>query len=679
MERQEIIKLSKKNIEMESLEKAKKILEDNYIISYGEYEPVELKKAINEKNPVIIKDNFLIGYDPDGKFVSSNNEKITIDKMVKAIVVEKEIKEESQENAPSGDPFAISGKNEWDEPVSDFNAIFGQLCVGPVFLPPHSAVFNFLNQSEEQKKKKIVSMLIGVNVNIYSRDNCVDNCFHEIGHMFWRDCLNHEEKEAFKLYAKALRRSAIYEYEWEMSSPEEIFCTIYKWYLKSLFVHQSFCNILEFEEPKGLRLLQDVFSRIAHDKKISDIWQGAKSEITEYLNPRFDISSGKYLRKAGALDRIKDIELPIHVLNNVERYENGIEFVSLEKAIVPVRDKKIDLENIGYKKMEKAGIDKPILYFDMDGVVADFVKGYRLAFGRDAYKDDKFTIQQFVQGEPNFFRTLPVLDKGRELFDLLKNRYKIIFLTTPMEGMTECRRDKISWLIFNFGQGYDVIFSDKKEEYVIDEKSILIDDMVGNRKAWRDSGGTAINAMKRNDDIIDVIEDVFADKKEIEKIVEQLAEMDIETEPTEKQKESGNYSKGRIKFKGLDIVIENPKGSWRFGKGWMRGERWAQRMKAHYGYIANDGGQDTADGDKVDVFIGPKLSASRAFVINQVKDGMFDEIKVVLGADNAEEAQEIYLSNYPKGWDGIGSIHQINTKKLREWLKKGNLNEPFTP
>jgi hypothetical protein len=78
------------------------------------------------------------------------------------------------------------------------------------------------------------------------------------------------------------------------------------------------------------------------------------------------------------------------------------------------------------------------------------------------------------------------------------------------------------------------------------------------------------------------------------------------------------------------------------------------------------------------VFIGPKLNASRAFVVNQVKNGMFDEHKILLGFDTIDEAREAYLSNYKKGWDGLGSIVQTNTKKLRQWLAEGNFLEPYS-
>jgi 5'(3')-deoxyribonucleotidase len=700
MDRKKILKLAEKNIPLSNLEIVKKILEREYLISYGKYSASELKKAISGGSPLYIENNFITGFE-NNKFINSENKEIPVERDINAIIVEDE-KDHVEESTsqivePAGDYFAIVNRNEWDQDIQDFIVIFGDLRVGVVFLPPHSAVFNFIKPTEKEIKSRVVSMLSGITINVYSRDNYVDNCIHEVGHLFWRDCLKYKERKAFGELYKNLKPSAIYEYEWERSNEEEVFCTIYKWYLKSLLINRSFMNILEFEESAGLNLLQAVFDRIARDKMISDLWEIQKDDIYAYLNPKYDVTSGKYIRKSGVLDQIKDIELPDSVLSNIEKLRYGIEYVNLGKAVVPVNGNKIDFEKIskshdwrninGLFILEKASTGplyydkknrsvnkdgKPTIYFDMDGVVADFVSGYKGFFDRNAYKDDKFTINQACCTQPNFFRNLPVIEKGKEIYDLLKDRYHIIFLTTPMEGMAECKRDKLEWVRENF-PGSDVIFSSQKEDYVIDLSSILIDDMDYNLDPWCNAGGTAINFNQKIDKIIDTIDDIFNDKKEVESVNKQLSEMEVNTEPTEEQKKSGNYKKGEIVFKGMRIKIENPKGSIRFGFS-DNGVKWVQRMNHHYGYIA---GTDGADNDPVDCFIGPKLNASRAFVVNQGYNEMFDEHKIMLGFENIDEAEDAYFSNYKKGWDGLMSIKQTNTKQLREWLRSGNKNEPF--
>ena len=143
-------------------------------------------------------------------------------------------------------------------------------------------VFNFLLPSEKEQKEGIVSFLEGININIYQKENYIGNAFHEIGHIFWRECLNYDEKKQFKRHADYLGPSAIYEYDWERTSEEEVFCTIYKWYLKSILLNKSFYNILEYEDPKGLKLIQDVMNRVAQDRIVNNVWDMKKAEIFEY-------------------------------------------------------------------------------------------------------------------------------------------------------------------------------------------------------------------------------------------------------------------------------------------------------------------------------------------------------------------------------------------------------------
>ena len=80
------------------------------------------------------------------------------------------------------------------------------------------------------------------------------------------------------------------------------------------------------------------------------------------------------------------------------------------------------------------------------------------------------------------------------------------------------------------------------------------------------------------------------------------AAMQADPNPTDAMKESGNYRKGHVKFKGFDIAIENSAGSVRSGKD-AGGQSWSVEMKAHYGYIKKSEGKD---GDQVDVYVGPR-------------------------------------------------------------------------
>ena len=146
------------------------------------------------------------------------------------------------------------------------------------------------------------------------------------------------------------------------------------------------------------------------------------------------------------------------------------------------------------------------------------------------------------------------------------------------------------------------------------------------------------------------------------------AEQETEINPTEAQKKSGNYKKGKFKFAGMLITIENPKGSFRKGVD-TDGNPWETEMKFTYGYINRTIGKD---GDHIDVFINSALDELKnVFIIDQISplNGNFDEHKVMLGFSSKEEAKEAYLSCYTKDWKGFTAITEISLEKFKLWMK----------
>ena len=154
---------------------------------------------------------------------------------------------------------------------------------------------------------------------------------------------------------------------------------------------------------------------------------------------------------------------------------------------------------------------------------------------------------------------------------------------------------------------------------------------------------------------------------------------ETDTDPTEAQKKSGNYKKGHVKFGGYDYTIENPKGSYRSGVD-ENGKEWKQKMNDTYGYIRGKFGKD---GDHLDMFINDKADLDSwngdVFVVDQVnQDGTFDEHKVMYGYGSLDEAKKAYLSNYEKGWTGLGNITPVSKADFDKWLDKSNRKlKPF--
>lgn len=154
---------------------------------------------------------------------------------------------------------------------------------------------------------------------------------------------------------------------------------------------------------------------------------------------------------------------------------------------------------------------------------------------------------------------------------------------------------------------------------------------------------------------------------------------ETETNPSDAQKESGNYKKGHIKFGGYNYTIENPKGSTRSGKD-ANGKEWKVTMHDTYGYIRGKFGKD---GDHLDMFINDKADLDNwngdVFVVDQVNpDGSFDEHKVMYGYDSMNDAEKAYLANYSKGWQGLGNITGASKTEFDKWLDTSNRKlKPF--
>lgn len=143
------------------------------------------------------------------------------------------------------------------------------------------------------------------------------------------------------------------------------------------------------------------------------------------------------------------------------------------------------------------------------------------------------------------------------------------------------------------------------------------------------------------------------------------AEQQVDIDPTESQKEAGNYKKGHVKIDGYDITIEQPAGSIRSGKD-ADGKEWSVTMNNTYGYIR---GTEGVDGDHIDIFLSDSPASGNVYVVDQVNgDGVFDEHKVMYGFNSEEEAKAAYLANYSPGWSGLGDITGISKEEFKKWI-----------
>lgn len=173
-------------------------------------------------------------------------------------------------------------------------------------------------------------------------------------------------------------------------------------------------------------------------------------------------------------------------------------------------------------------------------------------------------------------------------------------------------------------------------------------------------------------DLLDVVNYIDASSSLANAVA--VAEKETDTTPTEKQKEAGNYKKGHVQVGTFNITIENPKGSVRSGID-AEGNKWETTMQNTYGYIR---GTEGVDGDHIDVFLSDDIdgwNGRKVFVVDQYnEDGSFDEHKVMLGFNEADDAEAAYFANYDKDWakKHKAVVTAVNLEDFEKWIESSH-------
>lgn len=200
---------------------------------------------------------------------------------------------------------------------------------------------------------------------------------------------------------------------------------------------------------------------------------------------------------------------------------------------------------------------------------------------------------------------------------------------------------------------------------------ITIDKVQGNSVSFTTEDGEVFEDVP-----LDTIEEHFKVmfRNSLQSSIE-AAEAETDTNPTDGQKEAGNYKKGHVKVAGFNISIEQPRGSVRSGTD-ANGKKWSVTMNNTYGYMTDNVG---ADGDHLDVFLSNDIDSwdqQNVYVVDQYNlDGTFDEHKVMLGFNDRDDATDAYFSNYDSSWRT--SKRKIITSTVpmdifKKWIESSN-------
>ena len=135
---------------------------------------------------------------------------------------------------------------------------------------------------------------------------------------------------------------------------------------------------------------------------------------------------------------------------------------------------------------------------------------------------------------------------------------------------------------------------------------------------------------------------------------------------------SGHKLQGRTRLYGMDISIENKKGSYRSGVD-KDGHKWKTFMHYDYGYIRGTVGTDK---DHLDCYVGSDKEAQKVYVIHQ-NDPVthkYDEDKCMLCFSSAADAKAAYMKQYDRpGFYGSMTTMTIEQFKSFIFSHKGKM------
>ena len=155
------------------------------------------------------------------------------------------------------------------------------------------------------------------------------------------------------------------------------------------------------------------------------------------------------------------------------------------------------------------------IYFDMDGVLADFDRGVKEFCGmqplqqggkRSEEEDNKMWMR--IREVEHFYDKLEPMPGALEMFQKIYEKYGdhceiLTGIPKPKRGILTSGEDKTAWArrLLSKDLVVNIVYREEKKNFCKGKDWILIDDHPGNIASWREYGGTGILHVSAEDTI----------------------------------------------------------------------------------------------------------------------------------------------------------------------------------
>jgi len=340
-----------------------KVCKANYSCAYGDnYSVTDIRKSVQNNKFVIIKTNkaneLIVGENPDTLIVYDpitdtineiEDSKVTREWDGEAIIIDNV---SEYVNIDDNKLFIYSLENsDWDE--DDINKVISYtegITIGDVWLPQTPVILQFKRKTQKEIENDVRGMSVGVEITLYDSDNPLQPLFHELGHIYWRDVMDENDRNIIKQYYENLDKEnllPIYTSRWVAKNPEEAFCTLYMWYLQGQFLSSGYKKILKYHDAEGYEALMLIFDNVAERMNKDSEWDRYAAEVSSAIEKakikKYYIK-GKGLLKAYYNIKPKRYKIPEERIKSVVRDENGIRYVLvkhllLRGKVIPINEK----------------------------------------------------------------------------------------------------------------------------------------------------------------------------------------------------------------------------------------------------------------------------------------------------------------------------------------------------